>query len=93
MAWLIASTQATGAQIAMVWMTTAPIAAFGFRHSIAGGVEAFYAAFARVESWSRATLGFIVPAVLGNIIGGLLLVALLNHGQVAAERNESRERS
>jgi formate/nitrite transporter FocA (FNT family) len=29
---------------------------------------------------------FVVPSVLGNAIGGVLLVALLNYGQVAAER-------
>ena len=42
MAWLIASTRDTTAQIALVWLTTAPIAAFGFKHSIAGAAEAFY---------------------------------------------------
>ncbi len=87
MAWLIASTRATGAQIAMIWMTTAPIAAFGFRHSIAGAAEAFYAAFAGATTWSGAVFTFIIPAIIGNIIGGVLLVALLNYGQVAAEGN------
>jgi formate/nitrite transporter FocA (FNT family) len=31
-------------------------------------------------------LRFIVPAVAGNIVGGVLFVALLKHGQVAADR-------
>lgn len=87
MAWLIASTRATGAQIVIVWLTTAPIAAFRFRHSVAGAVEAFYTAFDHAATWSQCFLGFIVPAVIGNIIGGFLLVALLNYGQVAAERD------
>jgi formate-nitrite transporter family protein len=39
MAWLIASTRATGAQVMLVWLATAPIAALGFRHSIAGSVQ------------------------------------------------------
>jgi formate/nitrite transporter FocA (FNT family) len=85
MAWLISSTHATGAQLAMVWLTTAPISAFGFRHSIAGAAEAFYRAFAGLSTWSEATLEFLVPAVVGNVIGGVLFVALLNHGQVAAD--------
>jgi formate/nitrite transporter FocA (FNT family) len=29
---------------------------------------------------------FIVPAVIGNTIGGVVLVALLNYGQVHNER-------
>jgi formate/nitrite transporter FocA (FNT family) len=28
----------------------------------------------------------VAPAVLGNAIGGVLLVALLNYGQVASDR-------
>lgn len=94
MAWLVASTSLTGAQIALIWLTTAPIAAFGFRHSIAGAVEAFYRVGAGSASWSAMVVGFIVPAVLGNIVGGALLVGLVNHGQVAADRTfeESWER-
>jgi formate/nitrite transporter FocA (FNT family) len=83
MAWLVASTHATGAQVALIWLTTAPIAAFGFRHSIAGAVEAFYRAFAGDAGWGSMLGQFVLPAVLGNIVGGVLLVALLNHGQVA----------
>lgn len=29
---------------------------------------------------------FIVPAIIGNITGGGLFVALLNHGQVSADQ-------
>jgi hypothetical protein len=31
---------------------------------------------------------FVVPSVLGNAVGGVLLVTLLNYGQVAAEKEE-----
>ncbi len=30
--------------------------------------------------------GVVLPAVIGNAIGGVLLVALLNYGQVASDR-------
>jgi formate/nitrite transporter FocA (FNT family) len=87
MAWLVASTRATGAQILLIWLTTAPIAALGFPHSIAGAVEAFYLAATGGVSWGQAVGGFIVPAVLGNIVGGVTLVAFLNYGQVGAARS------
>jgi formate/nitrite transporter FocA (FNT family) len=90
LAWLLSATTATGAQIVLVWLCTAPIAALGFRHSIAGAVEAFYRAARGQAGWGEAVGGFIVPAVIGNAIGGVLLVALLNWGQVAAEREEER---
>ena len=92
MAWLVASTRYTGAQIALVWLATAPIAAFGFRHSIAGAVEAFYRAAAGDATWGAMLGSFLVPAVLGNVVGGVLLVALLNHGQVAASRRRAPKR-
>jgi formate/nitrite transporter FocA (FNT family) len=90
MTWLIASTRATGAQIVMVWLTTAPIGAFGFRHSIAGSVEAFYLAFTRAATWKDTILDFTLPSIIGNIIGGVLIVALINHGQVAADNRANR---
>ena len=89
MAWLIASTRATGAQLALVWLTTAPISALGFRHSIAGAVEAFFRVFAGTMGWRELAFDFIAAAVIGNICGGVLFVALLNHGQVAAGRERS----
>ena len=82
MAWLVAATKLTGAQIVLIWLTTAPISAFGFRHSIAGSVEAFWLSARGAAEWGTVTAEFIVPALLGNIVGGVLLVALLNHGQV-----------
>jgi formate/nitrite transporter FocA (FNT family) len=89
MAWLISSTRATGAQLAFVWLTTAPISALGFRHSIAGSVEAFYRLFAGTMSWRQLSVDFLLAALIGNVCGGVLFVALLNHGQVVAGREEA----
>lgn len=86
MAWLIAATHDTTAQIILVWLTTAPIAAFGFRHSIAGAVEAFYRGAVGDAPWSQMIFSFEIPCILGNIVGGVVLVALLNHGQVSKAR-------
>jgi formate/nitrite transporter FocA (FNT family) len=81
MAWLIGSTRSAGAQIALVWLTTAPIAAFGFKHSIAGSVEAYYRAARGTAGWWEMIGQYVVPSTLGNIVGGVILVALLNHGK------------
>lgn len=87
MAWLIASTRSTSAQLALVWLTTAPIAAFKFPHSVAGAVEAFFLAFLGEAAWGDMLGNYLAPTILGNIVGGVLFVALLNHGQVAAGRS------
>ena len=86
LAWLLASTHDTNAQLVLIWLTTAPISALGFRHSIAGSVEAFYRAALGDASLGTMLVDFVAPAVLGNVVGGVVLVALLNYGQVAPER-------
>lgn len=86
MAWLVASTHSTVAQVLCIWITTAPIAAFGFHHSIAGATEAFHRAAIGNATWSAMLGGFLVPALIGNVIGGVVLVALLEHGQVGGDR-------
>lgn len=89
LSWLLASTHSTGAQLVLIWLATAPISAFNFRHCVAGSIEAFYRADLGAASWGEMIGSFVVPAVLGNAVGGVLLVALLNYGQVAAETDES----
>lgn len=89
--WLLASTIDTIAQLFLIWVTTAPIAAFHFRHSIAGSVEAFYRAVTGTAGWGEMLGGFVVPALLGNAVGGVLLVALFNYAQVAEEHQEKQE--
>jgi formate/nitrite transporter FocA (FNT family) len=85
LAWLLASTTSTLAQIVLIWLCTAPIAAMHFRHSIVGSIEAFYRAALGDASWG-GMVSFVAAAVVGNAVGGVLLVALLNHSQVVADR-------
>jgi formate/nitrite transporter FocA (FNT family) len=47
--------------------------------------------FAHSMGVSDMLFGFLLPALIGNIVGGFLLVALLNHGQVAAAHKAVRE--
>jgi formate-nitrite transporter family protein len=85
--WVLASTRHTGAQLALIWLLTAPISAFQFKHSIVGSSEAFFRAWAGSAGWGPMIL-FIIAAVIGNAIGGVMLVAILNYGQVVTERKE-----
>jgi formate/nitrite transporter FocA (FNT family) len=87
--WLLGSTRSTGAQILLIWLCTFPISALGYPHSIAGSVDAFYLAATGQASFGAMLREFVLPSVLGNAIGGVLLVALLNYGQVAAEKKDS----
>jgi len=66
-----------GVIVLMTWL----IGVGGFAHVIAGATEVFYAAVRGESSWGQAVFGFIVPALVGNVLGGLTLVAALNHAQ------------
>jgi formate/nitrite transporter FocA (FNT family) len=86
LAWLLASTTSTLAQIVLIWLCTAPISALHFRHSIVGSTEAFYRALIGDAPWGVMLGGFVAASVVGNAVGGVLLVALLNHSQVKADQ-------
>jgi len=66
--------------VLMTWL----IGVGGFAHVIAGASEVFYAAWRGEATWAQAVLGFILPALIGNMLGGITLVAALNHAQATA---------
>jgi len=87
--WLVALIVWLGpfAQSGRIWVVviiTWLIGAAGLAHVIAGSVETMFLAFHGTISWLDCVSGFILPALIGNIIGGVALVAALNHAQVVA---------
>ena len=83
MVWLLPG--ADTAQFHVVTLITFLIAAGGFMHIVAGSMEAFMLVTnGDLGIWSMLT-GFIVPVLLGNIVGGTALFALLSYGQVMME--------
>ena len=67
--------------VAVTWL----IAAAEFSHVIAGSIETAFAAIRGEIGWDQYAIGFLVPALVGNSIGGVVFVALLNHAQVKEE--------
>lgn len=57
----------------------------GLTHVVAGSTEWFLLALDGQTSWLRACAAGIFPALVGNIIGGTCLFALLSYGQVREE--------
>ena len=74
-----------GQQFWVVFVLTYFIALGGFAHVVAGSGEAWLLAFAGETSFVHAMFGLILPALIGNIIGGTCLFALLAHAQVRQE--------
>src|SRR4029078_6549158 len=54
----------------------------GFAHIVAGAVAASAAPGAGQATVTPRPLGWGVPCLIGNVVGGVVLVALLTHAQV-----------
>ena len=91
--WLIAMVvwlmpAAEGARVWVIIILTYIIGIAGFPHIIAGSTEVLYSVFDGSLSAGRAIGNYMLPTLIGNIIGGVALVAALNYAQVAAGDEE-----
>jgi formate/nitrite transporter FocA (FNT family) len=83
MVWLMPS--AEGTQFHVVTIMTYVIAIGGFTHIIAGSMEAFLLLVGGEVGLGHMLIGFTVPVLLGNVIGGTALFALISYAQVMRE--------
>jgi formate/nitrite transporter FocA (FNT family) len=82
-AWIRSAVDDSGFWI--VFAITYAIALCGFAHVIAGAAEAFVLLWHGDAGIGWVVGGFLLPALIGNIIGGTGLFALLAHAQVRDE--------
>ncbi len=66
-------------------MLTYNVGLRGLAHVIAGSVETLFVAVSGAAS-PLEWIGWFAPTLVGNVIGGISLVAALNHAQVVAGR-------
>ena len=85
--WLVTASTDTIGQVALVFLTFL-VGAGHFTHSIAGSGETLTAALSGDLPWS-SYLTWLSAAVLGNAVGGVVIVALLNYGQVHVAGGDS----
>ncbi|HTV15455.1 MAG TPA: formate/nitrite transporter family protein [Acidobacteriaceae bacterium] len=83
-AWLVSGSHSITGSFAVIWILTFIVGLGHFAHCIATSGEIL----AAVLSHALATGAFfrwLLPAVLGNITGGVVLVTLLEYGQIKPE--------
>ncbi len=83
MVWLLPSAEAF--KIVVIVALTWLVGVAQLTHVIAGSVEVLYLAAAGDASFAHVAGGYILPTLIGNIIGGVALVAALNHAQVISK--------
>lgn len=87
MVWLLPFAE-TG-RVTIIILITYVIGLGGFAHIIAGSVNAFYILATGKSYFPAFVIRFLIPALLGNIIGGVAFVAAINHAQVSPGRPKS----
>ena len=83
MVWLLPGAENSRALVILIM--TYLVAMAGLAHIIAGSVEALYVVAGGGLAFTAYLTNFALPVFLGNVVGGVALVALLNYGQVVAE--------
>jgi formate-nitrite transporter family protein len=62
-------------------------------HVVAGSADAAFAVFSGHATVFEYLLEFLLPTLVGNTIGGVALVAFLNHAPLAPELQENKPES
>jgi formate-nitrite transporter family protein len=88
MVWLMPFAESS--RIWVIVIVTYFVGLGGFPHIVAGAVAtSAYVAAGAAGAW-EVVLRFAIPTLIGNVIGGVVLVALLNHAQVVGGEGRRR---
>lgn len=80
-AWLVSGSHSITGSVMIIWILTFLVGLGNFAHCIAASGEILTAVLTGQTPW-MSYLRWIVPAVGGNICGGVGMVTLLEYGQV-----------
>lgn len=94
--WLIALTvwllpAARSARLFIIVILTYVVSLGRFSHTVAGAVDAAFSVFTGQSPPLDFLVAFLAPTLIGNTIGGVALVALLNHAPLASKLQERTE--
>ncbi len=83
-AWLVEASETAVGQVFVIWFLTMLVGLGSLDHSVATAVEVMGSTLDGSVGLGEA-LGWLATTVAGNIVGGVMIVTLLNYGQVRAE--------
>ncbi|MGC2620938.1 MAG: formate/nitrite transporter family protein [Acidobacteriaceae bacterium] len=83
-AWLVSGSHSITGSVAVIWVLTFIVGLGHFAHCVATSGEIMAAVLSHGTTWG-AYFRWLLPATAGNIAGGVILVTLLEYGQVKAE--------
>lgn len=86
MVWMLPA--AESAKVAVVVLMTWLVSAGQLAHVVVGSVEVLYLAARGSITYGTYLGGYLLPVLLGNTLGGVALVAAVNHAQVTANTGD-----
>lgn len=90
-AWLVSGSHSITGSVMIIWMLTFIVGLGNFAHCIATSGEILVAVLRHQASWMSYP-HWLLPAVMGNICGGVGMVTLLEYGQAIYGRTEDESR-
>ncbi|GAB6404764.1 formate/nitrite transporter family protein [Pseudomonas sp. MHK4] len=89
MVWMIPSMES--AKMWIIILITYLMALGDFTHIVVGSLEVGYLVFAGELPWKDFWLVFAGPTLVGNIVGGSFIFALISHAQIRSESGPPKE--
>src|SRR5579862_297599 len=80
--WMLAATDSN--RVPIIVILTYIVGLAGLTHIVAGSVEVLFLVMTGAKSWLAFAGGYMIPTLIGNVLGGVALVSALNHAQVIA---------
>jgi formate-nitrite transporter family protein len=83
MVWLVTAEERSKALVIIVlaWL----IGMGGFAHVIVGAIEGLFLVFDGRTGFAEFVAAFLLPTLIGNVVGGSLIFALISHAQVRSD--------
>lgn len=91
MVWLNHAARDTTSRVLITFILIYTVAVTDLAHSIIGSSEVLYLVFRRQATFGTFLFSYFIPVVLGNTVGGVLLVAILNYSQTRQVRFPDRD--
>lgn len=89
--WMLAAID-TGRALIIILITYV-VGLGSLTHIVAGAVEVLFLPMVGARSWVDIVWVYLLPTLIGNILGGTALTAALNHAQVVAGMGQKKKKS
>jgi formate-nitrite transporter family protein len=89
--WMLAASDS--GRLGITVILTYVVGLAGLTHIVAGSVEVLFLVMIGEKTWWGFCTGYMLPTLLGNILGGVALVSALNHAQVIAGHSNGQIRA